>query len=493
MKKIILGLCIALNISIVTGFAQSSDYTDVNPYPRTELLYLESASETQRAAIGALGIEIISWVRNNLYIIASTTERDLLIERGYPIRTVMSHKNELVLYKRAMYGEAMKLSPVYHTYEQILKTVDDLAAMYPKLVSKEVIGQTQQGKRDIYAVKISDDVSIDHDRPVVFFSGAIHSRELATPEINLELIKRLVLGYGKDARITDWLKSYEIWLIPVINVDGHFIVTNNIDPRWRKNARDATSDWKSVKYPLGIDLNRNYDFNFGIGGSDDPTSVRYRGEQPFSESEVVAVSNLIERIRPVMSINYHSQGEVIFYPWDWRGLKAPDDKLLTEIARGIADNIPKMDGSGSYDIAYGAALVGQSYPWLYGRYGTFDFIVETGRGAHVFPPDEVRGIVEANIPGAFYLLDRAKGPGLHVQVVDDATGAPIVAQVWIPAIETEELDRRTTKPGTGSYYRPLYPGTYTLVISAPGYQAQTLRQVEVKPGEWTKRVVRLKS
>jgi hypothetical protein len=452
---------------------------------RTELLYMPGADSDAMAAMRRLDISVVSWVRDNLYLLATSAERNLLLERGYEFEEVMSSPDERTLYKRAMYGEEMRLSELYHTYEQILGVVDELADIYPARIRKEKIGYTQQGKRDIYAFKISDDAQNDHDRPAILFTGAIHARELATPEICLELIKRLVTGYGTDDRITEWLGRYEIYVIPVINVDGHYIVTNNIEPRWRKNARDATDDWETVNYPMGIDLNRNYDFNFGGGGSGDPESVRYRGAYPFSESEVRAVRSLVERIRPVLSINYHSQGEVIFYPWVWRGMHAPDNILLTEIAQGIADQIVKMDGEGTYDIAYGAGMVGQSYPWLYGRYGTFDFIVETGRGAHIFPPDELPGIVEANIPGAYYLLDRGKGPGLTGRVTDAETGDALDAVVWFPTIESEEIDRRTTKPGTGRYHRLLYPGSYYMIVASEGYETKIFPDVEVREGEWT--------
>jgi hypothetical protein len=50
-------------------------------------------------------------------------------------------------------------------------------------------------------------------------------------------------------------------------------------------------------------------------------------------------------------------------------------------------------------LEYGAGTVGQTYPWLYGRIGTFDFVVETGLGAHIFPPNEVDGIVRSSLEG----------------------------------------------------------------------------------------------
>ena len=481
-----IALCVILQSA---AYDSPQDFS--NDAPRTVLLYAENVSDETMQQIRDLGITIISWVRNNLYIIVTEAERDLLHERSLEFDEVMKSDDELTLYKRAMYGEKMKLTDVYHTYDQIIDIVDDLIQQYPDLISKEVIGQTQQGNRDIHAVKVSNKVGEDLDRPVILFTGATHSRELVTPEICLELIKQLVTGYGTDERITGWLEFYEIYFIPVVNVDGHFIVTNNIDPRWRKNARDATDDWITAEYPKGIDLNRNYDFNFARGGSGDPESIRYRGEYPFSESEARAVRSLVERIRPVLSINYHSQGEVIFYPWVWRDMNAPDDKLLTEIAQGIADQITTMDGEGTYDIAYGAGLVGQSYPWLYGRYGTFDFIVETGRGAHVFPGEEVRGIVEANIPGAFYLLDRGKGPGLTGRVTDAGTGEALDAIVWFPTIETEEVDRRTTKPATGRYHRLLAPGTYYMIVKREGYETKVIPDAEVYEGSWTELNIQL--
>jgi hypothetical protein len=330
----------------------------------------------------------------------------------------------------------------------------------------------------------------DH-RPAFLINGCHHSNEVLGAEISLAAIHELVEQYGKDPDITRWVDSFAISVVPVINVDGHDVVTSGQDPRWRKNTRNTDGN-ATLNYPEGVDINRNYDFNWAQGGSGEANSGRYRGPFPFSESEPRALAGLAQQQRFILSITYHSQGEVIYYPWNWGGRKAPDDALLSDIARGLAGSITTMNGDTSYKAEYGAGLVGQSYPWLYGTLGTFDFVVETGKGASIFAPYEVGGIVRANLKGIRYMLHRAEGPGLAVRVSDATSGAPLEAAVWFPSIETEDLARRMSHPQTGILHRLLKPGSFPIIVSKPGYETSVL--AAVTPGEagWTKVDVKLK-
>jgi hypothetical protein len=431
------------------------------------------------------GAQVISSVRGTVMLLATKAEAEVLQERGQRFTVVMEDTNQLKLYKRALYGETMTLPKEYHTYERILEEVDALARLHPKIVKKILIGETSQEKRKIYAVKISNDVEKEQDKPAILFDGCHHADELMGAEICTAIIHMLVDGYNREAEVTDWVNCYEIFIVPVVNVDGHNVVTRGIDPRWCKNARDTNGNGVLYDYSEGVNLNRNYDFNWAHGGSGDPTSERYRGPYPFSESENRAMRGLAEAQKFVLSISYHSQGEVIYYPWDWRGRKAPDDKLLTEIANALASHITTMKGDTCYKAEYGAGTVGQSYPWLYGTYGSFDFVVETGKGSHIFPENEMPGIVKSNLEGARYLLDRAKGPGLTGHITDAITGEPLGANVWLPTIETEDVRRRTSESRFGRYWRLLSPGKYYLVVMKEGYQTKVLKDVEVKAGEWT--------
>lgn len=457
---------------------------------RTLLLELKDVTQEQ-AGKGLFSYDsyrkdiVISNIRNNVLMLATHAEAAVLKERGYDFTIVMEDTVQLNLYKRAIYGATMTISSDYHTYEQIMQKVDALVRQHPKVIKKIAIGQTTQEKRTIFAVKISSDVGKIQDKPGILFNGCHHSDELIGAEIATALMQELVAQYNKDSTITDWVNGYEIYIVPVVNVDGHYVVTHNIDPRWRKNARDLNNNSILYEYPEGVDLNRNYDFNWAKGGSNDSLNLRYRGQYPFSESENRAMRNLLQKKKFLLSITYHSQGEVIYYPWVWGDRKAPDDKLLTEIANGLAGSIVTMDGDTTYKAEYGAGMVGQSYPWFYGRHGTFDFVVETGKGAHIFPPEEVEGIVKSNLNGAHYLLDCGKGPGLTGHVTDARTGKPLEAIVWLPSIETEDIDRRTTDHRFGRYWRLLLPGSYDLVVMKEGYQIAIFKDVKVAEEGWT--------
>jgi hypothetical protein len=158
--------------------------------------------------------------------------------------------------------------------------------------------------------------------------------------------------------------------------------------------------------------------------------------------------------------------------------------LIKGIATAVAGKIPTMDGKSTYAIAPGGAA-SQSYAWFYGRLGVFDMIVETGNGSYVFPPEDVPGIIGANLPGAYELLRQAAGPGLAVRVTDAAGGKPLVAEVWLPDIEDETVDRRTSDAEFGRYWRRLGPGKHTVIIACEGYHT-VRREVEVDATGWTR-------
>lgn len=458
---------------------------------RTVLIRIDNVKPDVLQRTGILSYDeyesrsIISVVRDTAYVIVTPAELALLRERGFTPVTIMEDSSELTLIRRAAYGPSLTLQKPYHTHAEILQELATLERTYPSLVQRRLIGTTSQTGQPISAVKLSRNVTADDARPTLLLNGCHHSNELLGAEICLAAAQELVTRYGTDPDITRWMDQFQIFVIPVVNVDGHDVVTSGRDPRWRKNTRDTDGNGR-LNFPDGIDLNRNYDFNWAHGGSGEPASGRYRGRLPFSEAEPRAIAELARQQRFLISLTYHSQGEVIFYPWMWGGRKAPDDALLTDIARDIAGSIRTMQGDTCYRAEYGAGLVGQSYPWLYGRLGTFDFVVETGRGASFVPQYEVGSIVRENLKGIRTMFRRAEGPGLAIAVTDATNGAPLEATVWFPAVETEDIDRRTSHPKTGVHYRLLQPGAYTVHVSRPGYAPLVLDTLTVAGTGWTR-------
>jgi hypothetical protein len=470
--------------------------------PRTLLVEIRHTPAALRAAAGVQAgsgrfsfdsykrDRVLSVLRDTVLTLATRDEFAEMQREGLEATVVMESDDRLALVKRAIYGPTLRLDPIYHTYDRIVERAEALARQHPRLIARRQIGETTQFKRPIYAYRISDDAARAQDRPAVLFDGCHHADELMGAEIVLALMEKLVSGYGHEPEVTGWLDTLEIWLVPVVNVDGHDIVTSGRDPRWRKNARDVNGDGVTGVYPEGVDVNRGYDFNWALGGADDPALANYRGEHPFSEAENRAMRRLAEEQAFLLSISYHSQGELVFYPWGWGGLAAPDDAVIRPIAADLAAHLRTMEGGGTYAVSPGAAS-SQSYAWLYGRHGVFDFIVETGKGAHIFPAAEVPGIVAANLEGAKALLKHAAGPGLAVRVTDAATGKPLAAQVWLPQIENETVDRRFSDAQFGRRWRLLAPGKHQVIVSREGYRTVVLTDAEVKAAGWTPLEVRL--
>ncbi|MBN1350886.1 hypothetical protein JXJ21_15815 [candidate division KSB1 bacterium] len=371
-----------------------------------------------------------------------------------------------------------EISPAYHTYSELVHELDSLAERYPRLIRLKQIGSSTSRKVPIWAAKLSDNPIYEEDEPAVLITGVHHAREPLGAEICLYLIKYFCGHYEHDAQIKQWLDATEIWLVPVLNPDGLDLALNP-DRRlgwWRKNCRDNNRNGRFDSDSDGVDLNRNYDFNWSDGISD-VTSLYFKGAEPFSEQETRAIRDLAFQQNFIVILDYHSFGEAILYPWG-NFYKAPEQNLIQDIARKFAACISKLGGQSAYDVIPLDARMGQSSVWYYAELNALAYIIETAD--EYYPPTErIQPICKQNLKGIRYILERLHTSRLCGHIRDAETGMPLVAQVKI-----SDLNRVYTKPRQsdarwGRYDKILYPGTYSITFSALGYKSKKIPKIVI--------------
>jgi hypothetical protein len=396
---------------------------------------------------------------------AVVTEKELgsLLQEGFRVE-ILQRESDFA---------GLSLDPFYHTLEETYEYLRAVEELHPYMAKLYNIGKSTRLSLPIWALKISDNPGEDEDEPAVLVDGMHHAREPLGNEICLAFIDYLVSRYGSDDRVTSWVNDCEIWVIPIMNPEGYkYIVDNQLaSPWWRKNLRDNDADGRIDPDYDGVDLNRNYALNWSYDGSANPSDWTYRGPSPFSEDETQAKRELALREKFAVSVSYHSYGEIVYYQWSWPGTGAiaPDHNLLRKMASELAGRITNLSGTGAYSYGRQTAA-NQSSPWMYAVAGTLEFLVETGTSFIPLDNSEISAIIESNLKGLFYMLERLNGPGISGRILDRKTGSPVEAIVSFVEIDDfRYLEPRKSDPLTGRFLRLLEPGKYTLRVWAPGY------------------------
>ena len=101
----------------------------------------------------------------------------------------------------------------------------------------------------------------------------------------------------------------------------------------RKNRREIKTK-KCRDEDIGVDLNRNYDYDFAKdneGSSNDPCQEDYRGEKPFSEPETKAIKDFVDSHPNIKIVyNYHTWGNLIITPFNCLKKKDSENLLKTK-------------------------------------------------------------------------------------------------------------------------------------------------------------------
>lgn len=383
----------------------------------------------------------------------------------------------------AMAPLAAALDEEYHTMQETYDALVATVTSYPSICRMDTLGYSTEDGLPIWSLKMSDNVNVDEDEPVVFYNGIHHADEVLGLEVCLYMIDELTAAYGVDSTMTAWIDDQEIWFIPLLNPEGHAIVTAEIDTIWRKNKRDNNENggWDIED---GVDLNRNYDFNWDQGGSDIWESEYYRGPYPFSETECQIVRDFCLEHKPVFALNYHSprssMGDLLYYPWYWVGEGFSTDHFtIYDIASELCARTFNEAGQ-NFIAYYGYADKGNAKNWQYGVVGTIGLTMEILSQQCQPVGSRVDTICRLVSTGSYYLLERTYGPGITGHVTDAATRQPLVATVNVVENYSDLVVPRTTDPVYGRYWRLLVPDTYTVEFSAFGYDTQTFESVVVE-------------
>ncbi|MBF8277622.1 MAG: Peptidase protein [Candidatus Brocadiaceae bacterium] len=302
----------------------------------------------------------------------------------------------------------------YHTYTEMVDELQRVAAAYPNITRLVDIGDSWEktqgiADRDIWALKISDNPEMEERmEPDVLIVGCHHARELITVEIPLAIIRTLTENYAVDSRIKFLVNHREIWIVPMLNPDGHVYVEET-DSWWRKNRN--TNGYDNVSHQ-GVDLNRNYSFQWGydnIGSSPYPQSETYRGASPFSEPETQALKNLVEKRHFVLSLSYHSYGNLFLFPWGYIKADTEDHATFQKLGKMYTRQNGYTYGNTKDGIIY--KTNGEMNDWMYGKQKSKDrvFGVTIEVGNTFQPPEsEVPEFIRENVTPALRMILAAK-------------------------------------------------------------------------------------
>jgi Zinc carboxypeptidase len=308
----------------------------------------------------------------------------------------------------------------YHDYYKTIDVLHEFQIKYPDLVNLFSIGKSALGK-DIWCIKITNEQNIERKYSCLI-DGTIHGCEWEAGEACLYLAEYLLINFEGNETVTDILNTTEVYIAPLLNPDGR-----QIDDRFNEN---------------GIDLNRNFDVDFGrIRGHSIPLGklfgrikipylrfdrlhkwfpkvplfVTNSGRRAFSEPETQAIRDIMMELDNYdfsFYVNCHTAVHTLSSPW--HVFKPPfemsnqEKKIHDDVIEWVVENTEYEDGDLSFE-GYSYTASGTAADWCFKEFRipsfTFEILSQdyepgAGGGKH----DNLVHWMKTTLPVFIYLL-----------------------------------------------------------------------------------------
>ena len=296
----------------------------------------------------------------------------------------------------------------YHDYYSTVQKLRGFNRMFPNLVDLFSIGKSVSG-RDIWCMRLTNEGN-KSVKLSCLIDGCIHGCEWEAGEAPLYLAEYLLINFGKNATVSSILNTTEVYIVPLVNPDGR-----ENDERWNAN---------------GIDLNRNFDVDFGrLRGHVLPLGKIFGrikipvvsvpllglwftncGRYPFSEPETQAMRGLMENLAShnfSFYVNCHTAMHMVITPWN--AFKPPfeipsnEENVFNYVKKWVVENTEYEDKPMSYHAS------GTAIDWCFKEFHVPSFTFEilskdyepgSGHGKH----DHLVHWMKTTLPFFLYLL-----------------------------------------------------------------------------------------
>ncbi|GLX94227.1 M14 family zinc carboxypeptidase [Herbidospora sp. NBRC 101105] len=390
MKQRLTVVLTLIVLVLTTGLTSAG--AGAEPPPNRQYTVEGVSTQEQRTAVAQTGAAIDEVAADRIVVTATSEEVAAIRALGHTVKAAPNRLAPAV-------PQPLDFPPAdsaYHNFAELNTVVNAALSAHPSIIRKVSIGTSYQG-RELFALKISDNVATDENEPEVLFTHSQHAREHLTVEMAVYLLNLLTDSYGSDSRITDIVNSREIWIVPNMNPDGsEYDIATGSYRSWRKNRQP-----NSGSSAIGTDLNRNWAYNWGCcGGSSGTTSSdTYRGPSAESAPEVKAVADFVRGrvvggVQQIKAhIDWHSYGELILWPYGYTTANtAPGLTQDDRDAHAVLGQ--QMAATNGYTPEQASDLYitdGSIDDWMWGAYKIFSYTFEmypVASNPGFYPPDE---------------------------------------------------------------------------------------------------------
>mmetsp|Transcript_26419 Transcript_26419/g.67476 ORF Transcript_26419/g.67476 Transcript_26419/m.67476 type:complete len:449 (-) Transcript_26419:570-1916(-) len=196
----------------------------------------------------------------------------------------------------------------YHDLAGVEAFILNIAKKNADIVELSDVTKTRENQ-PVYYLIVTDPSTPASKKREVFMTAGEHAREFIPVESVLYLLHTLVSGWkaGEGTKEREFSKfvltNFILHIVPMLSPSG-------------RAELERKKDYCQRGTRSGVDLNRNFPWNYGgPGSSSHRHSEEYRGVKPISEPESQLIDSIAQHNHLIAYLSLHSGARTIFLPY----------------------------------------------------------------------------------------------------------------------------------------------------------------------------------